>query len=442
MLDAQRWISLRLLVALVWLVPAVCAAQAPDPRLTSHIDAIRIVDDHAHVVAPDMTRDRNFDALPCDALPADGAPTPANVRFGPDLQAAWKALYGFLGTSDAPDQIKAYESRQAAIRTKMGAGYYTWVLDRAGFDTVLANRIVMGPELSGRRFRWVPYDDALLFPLDNSAGKAASPDRKILFEAEERLLAASMSARGVSSRPASLDDYLTRVVTPTLEAQRRDGALGIKFEAAYLRSLEFLPADRSAAAKAYAAGASGAIDGMAYRQLQDFLFRYIAAEAGRLGLVVQIHTGSGCGTYFDDRGSDPLLLDSVLNDPDLRRTRFVLLHGGSPFDRHITTLLLKPNAWVDTSMIELLFSPPELARMMRPWLEVNPERVLFGSDAGPFGPGLGWEETTWLAGRRTRRALGLALSGMAADGVVTLARAKEIASGVLRENARSLYGLR
>ena len=157
---------------------------------------------------------------------------------------------------------------------------------------------------------------------------------------------------------------------------------------------------------------------------------------------MQIHTGSGCGTYFDDRGSDPLLLDSVLNDPDLRRTRFVLLHGGSPFDRHITPLLLKPNAWVDTSMIELLFSPPELARMMRPWLEVNPERVLFGSDAGPFGPGLGWEETTWLAGRRARRALGLALSGMAADGVVTLARAKEIASSVLRENARTLYGLK
>ena len=237
----QRSIRLRLFLSLAWLVPAVCTAQPPDPRLTSHIDAIRIIDDHAHVVAPDMARDRNFDALPCDALPAEGAPTPANVRFGPDLQAAWKALYSFIGTSDAPDQIKAYEARQAAIRSKMGAGYYTWVLDRAGFDTVLANRIVMGPELSGPRFRWVPYDDALLFPLDNSAGKAASPDRKILFEAEERLLTASMSARGVSSRPASLDDYLTRVVTPTLEGQKREGALGIKFEAAYLRSLEFLP---------------------------------------------------------------------------------------------------------------------------------------------------------------------------------------------------------
>jgi predicted TIM-barrel fold metal-dependent hydrolase len=167
----------------------------------------------------------------------------------------------------------------------------------------------------------------------------------------------------------------------------------------------------------------------------------IAAEAGRLRLVVQLHR-QRMRRHFDDRGSDPLLLDSRAERSRSTADTLLLLHGGSPFDRHITTLLLKPNAWVDTSMIELLFSPPELARMMRPWLEVNPEHVLFGSDEGTFGPGLGWEETTWLAGRRARRALGLALSGMAADGVVTLARAKEIASGVLRENARSLYGLK
>jgi predicted TIM-barrel fold metal-dependent hydrolase len=430
------------LLTMASLTPAVCAAQEPNPSLMAYINTIRAVDNHAHVVAPDMTHDRNFDALPCDALPADGAPTPGNVRFGPDLQAAWKALYGFVGTSDTPDQLGPWQSRQSGLRTKMGAGYYAWVLDQAGLDTVLANRIVMGPELSAPRFRWVPYDDALLLPLDNSAMKATSPDRKILYEAEERLLAAYMTSRGVASRPATLDDYLALVVAPTLEIQKREGALGIKFEAAYLRSLEFLPADRAVAAKVYAAGASGSVDPVAYRQLQDVLFRYIAAEAGRLGLVVQIHTGSGCGTYFDDRGADPLLLDSVLNDASLRQTRFVLLHGGSPFDRHITSLILKPNAWVDTSVLELLFSPAEVARMMRPWLEVNPEHVLFGSDAGPFGPGLGWEETTWIGARKARRALGIALTQMIADGVVTLGRAKEIASGVLRENAVSLYGLK
>ena len=44
-----------------------------------------------------------------------------------------------------------------------------------------------GPGLTAPRFRWVPYDDALLFPLNNAA-MADTPDRKIFFDREEALL--------------------------------------------------------------------------------------------------------------------------------------------------------------------------------------------------------------------------------------------------------------
>src|SRR5262249_35243693 len=161
----------------------------------------------------------------------------------------------------------------------------------------------------------------------------------------------------------------------------------------------------------------------------------IAARAGSLGLVIQIHTGSGCGEYFEIRGSDPLLLERILNDATLRKTRFVLLHGGSPFERHNANLIEKPNVWVDTSVLGLMFSPPELARILRPGLETTPEHVVFGTDAGPVGRGRGGEESTGIASRRTRRALTLALSEMVRDEAVTEARAREIADGVLRGNA-------
>ena len=36
-----------------------------------------------------------------------------------------------------------------------------------------------------------------------------------------------------------------------------------------------------------------------WMQLQDYVFHYIAAESGRLGLPVHIHTGYGCGGYFE-----------------------------------------------------------------------------------------------------------------------------------------------
>jgi hypothetical protein len=95
--------------------------------------------------------------------------------------------------------------------------------------------------------------------------------------------------------------------------------------------------------------------------------------------------------------------------------------------------------FVDTSVLELEFSPAELARIMRPWLEVMPERVLLGTDADFFGPGMGWVETTWLGTRKVRQALGIVLTEMTNDGVIDQARAKEIAQRVLRGNAADLY---
>lgn len=58
-----------------------------------------------------------------------------------------------------------------------------------------------------------------------------------------------------------------------------------------------------------------------YRALQNYLFRYVAREVGRIGLVVHVHTDFGEGRYFDVNGSNPLLLEPVFNDPSLKNTR-------------------------------------------------------------------------------------------------------------------------
>ena len=154
-----------------------------------------------------------------------------------------------------------------------------------------------------------------------------------------------LEAVGLKAPPATLADYLARVVTPTLERQKQGGAVAEKFEAAYLRSLEFDRVERAAAERIYAqfAGKSAPAEAE-YKPLQDFLFRYIAAECGRLGMAVHLHTMAGAGSYFDVRGANPLLLESVLNDPELRKTKFVMLHGGWPYVREIASLLTKPNA--------------------------------------------------------------------------------------------------
>jgi predicted TIM-barrel fold metal-dependent hydrolase len=232
------------------------------------------------------------------------------------------------------------------------------------------------------------------------------------------------------------------VVTPTLEREHNGGALAEKYEAAYLRSLDFDKVDRATADRIYGQFAGKSAAGAAeYKPLQDFLFRYIAAECGRLGMAVHIHTMAGAGGYFHVAGANPLLLESVLNDPDLRKTNFVMLHGGWPFTREISALLTKSNAYLDFSAQAFVTSPTSMAGWMREWMEAVPEKVMFATDAYPYSPEMGWEESGWVASTQNRQALTIALTGMLRDGEITRTRASELARMVLRENARKLYAL-
>src|ERR1035438_2744805 len=94
-----------------------------------------------------------------------------------------------------------------------------------GIETMLANRVAVGPSVEPPRFRWVPYADALIFPLDNSRLAAQNPDRQAFFPLEDKLRARYLTEAGVSAMPATLAEYLTRVVTPTLERHKKGGAV-------------------------------------------------------------------------------------------------------------------------------------------------------------------------------------------------------------------------
>jgi hypothetical protein len=411
-------------VPLLALAAAGCArAPAPlvDPDLAAEIQNIRAIDNHAHPVrytAPGEPPDRGYDALPVENLEAGS--DPLNLR---------------------PGTPAAVEAHRALSGLPKDAGYPARVLDRIGVDTMLANRVEMGPGIQPPRFRWVPYADALIFPLDNTALAARNSDRKAFFELEDQLRARYLREAGLSTPPPTLAEYLARVVTPTLERHRQGGAVAEKFEAAYLRSLAFDAVDRSAADRIYArfAGKTAPPEDE-YKPLQDFLFRYIAAECGRLGMAVHLHTEAGAGTYFDVSGANPLRLESVLNDPSLRKTNFVMIHGGWPFTREIMPLLTKPHAWLDFSNQDLVLTPATLAGTLREWLEWVPEKILFGTDAYPYSNEIGWEEAGWMAARTGRQALGIALTAMMRDGEISRARAGELARMVLRDNARKLYG--
>jgi predicted TIM-barrel fold metal-dependent hydrolase len=241
--------------------------------------------------------------------------------------------------------------------------------------------------------------------------------------------------------PATLADYCRGVVTATLERQKAGGAVAEKLEAAYLRWLDFGPASEADAARIYAAHAKGGAPSPAdYKILQDYLFAYLAREAGRLGLAIHIHVANGGGANYDQRGSNPLLLTWTFNEPSLRKTNFVVVHGGYPYYRETAGLMSKPNVFADYSALSYFEKPRGQAEMLRTWLSAYPEKMLYGSDASPTTDEISWEETGWVASRTAREALALALQGMIDDHEITRARALDLARMALRDNAKKLYG--
>jgi uncharacterized protein len=417
-----------------------------DPELTTHIYAAKAIDNHAHPVLPPPNdkSDRDFDALPVDNM----EPATDVVAWRPDnpqLPAAWKALWDFDAPVNFEDPLNASDMKRLqaardAVKAREGLLYASWVLDQAGIGVMAANRVSVGPGISEPRFHWVPYADALLYPLDNSLLAGQSPDKKLFFPLEDRLRMRYLAAAGLKAIPATLQEYLALVVKPTLERQRAEGAIAEKFEIAYLRSFDFSDPTEKEAARIFAkwAGKSDP-DSADYKILQGFLFRYIAVQCGRLGMAVHLHTLSGGGGYFSIAGANPLLLEPLFNDPALRHTNFVLLHGGWPFVREAGALLQKPNVYLDLSQQSLTFPPQTMATWLREWLETFPGKVIFGTDGYALSDAEGWEESTWIASHNARQALALALTGMVRDGEITRPRAIAIADQVLSGTAATLY---
>jgi len=417
-------------------------AQRVDPEIERGIAAIQAIDNHAHplLAPPAMATDREFDALPVETLEPQTDPVALRAEF-PLLGAAWSDLYGWTTPPPlSPEDFARLDELRHKVQSEQGERYPTWVLDHAGIATMLANRVAMGPGIEPPRFRWVPFADALLFPLDNAGLATATPDRQEFFRLEAIVRSRYLKESGLGAPPPTLAEYLSKVVTATLERHKAGGAVAEKFEVAYLRSFDFGDPSRATADSIYARWIAGGVpDAAAYKQLQDYLFRYIAMECGRLGLAVHLHTLGGIGSYFSVAGVNPLLLEPLFNDHRLRRTNFVLLHGGWPYVREIAALLQKPNVYADISCQDILFPPRTEAGWLREWLEFVPDKVLFGSDAFGFTPQMGWAEAAWIASHDARQALGLALTGMVDDGEISRARALEIAGLVLRGNAEALY---
>jgi hypothetical protein len=402
-------------------------------RLLPQIEQIKVFDHHAHPAFPD---DADVDAAP----PPPGA-QPLRLRDdNPEPIAAARALFGFPFADLQGPHAKWLVDRKAALKKQHpGPKYFNDILDRIGIETSMANRVAMADYLDPARFKWVFFVDSFMFPFDNAALSARNPDEAVYMPLQTKMLQRYERQLGLRELPPSFADYLT-FVSRALEDCRGRGGVAVKFEASYFRSLAFDDPPRDGVSALYDKYRPGGVPTMPeYKMFQDFIFRHIVIESGRLHLPVHIHSSIGGGDYFSLRGVNVLNLENVLRDPRYLATTFVLIHGGYPFDREAVLLAAMKNVYLDSSGTELMLYPTEFKDVLRRWLETYPEKVTFGTDAYPYGEALGVEEVYWMGVKSSRMALAAALAEMIAAREITEARALEYAHAYLHDTAARLY---
>jgi len=121
----------------------------------------------------------------------------------------------------------------------------------------------------------------------------------------------------------------------------------------------------------------------ALKEYQDYLLKQIFVEAGKLGLVVVIHTAVAVHPALKPWLNDPEKLYSVFDNNDVRRgnAKFLLIHTGYP-NHHIVSSLISqyPNVYVDLSHYAVDLSSLN-AGILAEYLSISsPTKVMHGTD--------------------------------------------------------------
>jgi hypothetical protein len=403
-------------------------------KLLPQIDRIPIYDNHSHATFPD---DSDMDA---QAAPPDESSVLRLRDSNLEFVAAAKALFGYPYDDFQPEHAKWLIDKKKAAEKAGGTAYWDGILDKLNIETCLANRVALAPYLNPKRFHWVFFVDSFLFPLDNHDQTGKNPDMGVYIPLQQKVLHRYMQQENVSGLPADLAGYESFVRQTVIDNQKK-GGVAMKFEAAYFRSLYFSDPLRERAEAIYAKYHAGGVPSNEdYRTFQDYIFRVLIDQAGKLNLPVHFHSAVGIGDYFSLRNGNPLNLENVLRDPRYAKTKFVLIHGGYPYTLEMIWLTAAKNVYTDSSLVGYYVYPSELKNILKQWISLYPERMMFGSDAFPFNDAVGAEETFWLAARSARTAVAAALAELVAEGACTEEKALELARMYLHDNAAHLYG--
>jgi uncharacterized protein len=233
---------------------------------------------------------------------------------------------------------------------------------------------------------------------------------------------------------AEVDDWSTffRMYQAALDAAISDGAIAFKSVIAYRSGLDVEPVSEQAARRDFEAHR---LDSERQQKVfRDFLLCHTLDVARERGIWIHIHAAVGDPDIVYER-ANPALLYPLLHSERFRANRVVLVHGGWPWVGEAAAMVaILPNVYLDVSE-GALYGMPNVRQHLMEVLEACPyAKILYGADGA-------LPEALWIAARRYKRVLGVALEELVEEGFCTRTEAVRIAAMILHDNAARLYGL-
>jgi hypothetical protein len=229
----------------------------------------------------------------------------------------------------------------------------------------------------------------------------------------------------------SLEDYL-KFADRFLQKGLEGRMICLKNSLAYNRSLEFGDVTKSRADELFHRD-STTLSPAERKELQDFIFHWLARKAGDYEIPIQIHTGylAGNGNWLEN-GRPVKLNNLFLEYPN---TKFVLFHGGFPWTGEYGALgKMFPNVYLDLVWL------PQISRQaavdsIDQMLDAVPfNKFFWGGDCHVIE-----ESAGSLA--LSKDVLAEVLARRVARGLMDKELAREIAWRILRGNAFDFFRL-
>jgi hypothetical protein len=350
-----------------------------------------------------------------------------NTGYAKAIKIAVRDLYGI-------DRFKpdTWIMLKEAMEKRRQPGFHRWVLyTMAKIDAAIND--VVSLDVDEGQFPVMRFDDYAT-PLHRGDIHALS------------------TRSGVSIH--SLDDLIHALEAEFAALSRK--IVGVKIGLAYMRSLYFEKTSRFEAEAAFnriyrtrtfgrreimpypgRAIATYAPHGIGFEEakpLQDYIVHRILSLAEKHSLPVQIHTGIHEGNENIISNSNPVLLTNLFME--YQKVKFDVFHCGYPYYRELAVLAKNfPNVYPDLCWMHVV-SPNAARTILSEWLDLIPSNKILA-----FGGDYRFVEGVYGHASLARRNVASVLQCMVLNGELEMRRVPYLASRLLRENAKSLYGL-